>query len=632
MASFSTASTIALPKVSLNLVTSPATAAVSPQRNLIVGQISPGTRAHGSISFTANPVANDTITLGGTAWTFKSSGATGTQVNIGVSLSATMTALATALNASADTQTALCRYVATANGLVVVYKTTGTAGNAYTLAASSSAAAVSGSTLAGGAASTATATAGLNTSLPYTTSDIDNAFGSNSHLAQMGRAFRRINNVSKLDAIALADNASGVCAYATMALSGTALRAGTLTFDFVSSYDYSYVVQVNVGDTATTILTNLMSLVSVDYEQPFIYVSDTIGTLYLEACNAGSHANDWLMRVKGAVAGIGVTLTSWANGATNPSLTTVFSPIANIRYQGVVWPGQYPITTLGNYLTPLLNVSNRIMDGRGFTYHNVALSTALTDAQSVNTGQVVILNNVPTSNAAYVGPHIPEAPDVIAAQFAAVRALRFEPNASLSQVISTNAANDQFGGMALASLPYFNTPFPYLGLPYSGTGYNQSSQNAAENGGVTVIGVNDAQTGVIAGVVVTTWLTDTAGNPDTTWKYLEWIDTHSMVREYITNNIRQRFEQSRMTTGDVIPGRDMMNAALLTGAILGLCQDLQNACLIVAGQASRQFLQNNLTVTLDPLNRTATVNLLYLQCSQLETIQGSVSFTFQTAA
>ena len=63
--------------------------------------------ATGAITFWAQPVANSTLTINGTVFTFVASGAVGNQVNIGANLAATMTALGVALNASVVTGVAL---------------------------------------------------------------------------------------------------------------------------------------------------------------------------------------------------------------------------------------------------------------------------------------------------------------------------------------------------------------------------------------------------------------------------------------------------------------------------------------------------------------------------------------------
>ncbi len=94
------------------------------------------------VTYTTNPSPSDTITLGGTAVTFVASGATGNQVNISSgSLSGTLTAMATFLNASSDAQISKCTYLANGNAgttLEMWTKVTGPAGAGFTCAATTS--------------------------------------------------------------------------------------------------------------------------------------------------------------------------------------------------------------------------------------------------------------------------------------------------------------------------------------------------------------------------------------------------------------------------------------------------------------------------------------------------------------
>lgn len=109
--------------------------------------------ATGSITFSAQPAVSSTISVGGTTFTFVASGATGAQSNIGANLAATLTALATVLNASVVPGVAAATYSATATALNIVHDTLGVAGNTFALAASTSPASngtVSGAFLTGG--------------------------------------------------------------------------------------------------------------------------------------------------------------------------------------------------------------------------------------------------------------------------------------------------------------------------------------------------------------------------------------------------------------------------------------------------------------------------------------------------
>ena len=111
------------------------------------------TKASGHITFSGQPAGNSTITLNGVAWTFVAGTSSGNQTQIGASIDATLVALASDLNASADAEVSKCTYAANTTGdrLEIEFDTTGTAGNAFTLSASaSSTGTVSAATLTGG--------------------------------------------------------------------------------------------------------------------------------------------------------------------------------------------------------------------------------------------------------------------------------------------------------------------------------------------------------------------------------------------------------------------------------------------------------------------------------------------------
>ncbi len=118
--------------------------------NLVYGTGHAGANATGTLTFSGQPAANDTITLGGTTVTFVASGATGLQVNIGSSLANTLLALQWLLTTSTDANLVKCRWSVSATVLTATFANGGTAGNAYTLAKSSSVVTLSGATLSGG--------------------------------------------------------------------------------------------------------------------------------------------------------------------------------------------------------------------------------------------------------------------------------------------------------------------------------------------------------------------------------------------------------------------------------------------------------------------------------------------------
>lgn len=107
--------------------------------------------AFGSITIAAgNAANNDTVTINGTAVTFKSSNPAGNQVLIGGTEAETAANLQTFLAGSTDANLALSAYSVIGAVVYAVAKITGAGGNAYTLAKSGTNITVSGATFTGG--------------------------------------------------------------------------------------------------------------------------------------------------------------------------------------------------------------------------------------------------------------------------------------------------------------------------------------------------------------------------------------------------------------------------------------------------------------------------------------------------
>ncbi|MFN7110323.1 MAG: phage tail tube protein [Brevundimonas sp.] len=116
-----------------------------------------GVAATGSITFSAQPVNNATVSVAGQAFTFTTGTPTANQVKIGPSLKQTIANAVRVLNQSAVAGVAAASYWATADGktIQVLHDSVGVAGNSFALATSTtpaSNATASGSTLSGGSA------------------------------------------------------------------------------------------------------------------------------------------------------------------------------------------------------------------------------------------------------------------------------------------------------------------------------------------------------------------------------------------------------------------------------------------------------------------------------------------------
>ena len=196
--------------------------------------------------------------------------------------------------------------------------------------------------------------------------------------------------------------------------------------------------------------------------------------------------------------------------------------------------------------------------------------------------------------------------------------------------MTSSAALDQFGGPALASLPYFNTPLPFVNVPGNGRGFTDVEIDEIFEAGGAVIGQNTAGSAVITGEVPTTYLTDAAANTDITWKFLNYVDTSSGAREYFHNNVKARFAQSRLTNGEITPGRDMANALSIKSYLVQLYSDLagDGIALDQGGPDAIAFFKQNVVVTLDLALGKATITMLLPIMTQLRIIVASVKIDF----
>ncbi len=463
----------------------------------------------------------------------------------------------------------------------------------------------------------------------------DALFGQDSQLAAMIRAFKKVNKVVRIDAIGLDDDGSGVPRVVDFTVLGTATAAGSVTVVAGSEKNHKFVVAVAVGDTATVVGGNITTAVNADLDVPFT-ASNTAGAVTRTAVNDGTVAND--LGVEAIVAAVGLTLSvqvvETTAGATDPTLTGVLD-VATLRYQGVVWPYE-DTTVVAAYLLPRRNPTNDILDGVSFTTIQDTHSNALVTLNALNNQDLVHFVDkqesiVPVAGLeGYLGPAQNEASYVKSSIFAAIRSLRLTQDESIASLVTSGASLDQFGGPALASLPYFNTPLEDLPLIPAGRGWTVLEIEQLFDAGGAVMGVNTAGNTAITGEVVTTYKTDAASNPDPTFQLLNYVDTQSRIRDYRWNNLKARFAQSRLTEGSVSRGRDMANSVVIRAFVEKLYQDLAGPgfVLVQDGAAAIAFYKDNLTIILDLSTGKVTITDLTPIVTQLRQIIMTMKITF----
>lgn len=467
----------------------------------------------------------------------------------------------------------------------------------------------------------------------------DGLFGPTSMLADMIRNARLLNKVSRFDAIPLDDAGSGVAATISITLVGTTTEAGSLFISIGSKQNHTVSVSIDTAQTVTQSAAAISAAINSDLTMPFT-ASSSVGVVTLTADNKGTYGNPMGVQVIGTIAGMTLTIASETLGSTDPTLTDVLDVIGDIRYQTIVWPYN---SASGGQLTPLItllderfNSSVDVLDGVGIT---AAVSTAATlesDYSSLNSQSLVIVGDTVSSNASeYLDvPSVFEIAAVKAAEFGAIRAIRRTEGASIARFLSGEAGLDAFGSAALSSRPYFNTPLPTIPVDTTTSGFSQLEIESLSSAGISVLGNNSTLTAVIMGEIVTTYKTDAASNLDISFKFLNFVDTSSAVREYFTNNLKARFSQTRLTDGDLVPGRPMANAQLILSTLMEFYNTLSGPsfALTQAGETARNTFISNTTVEVNIELGTVTILMGAVPLvTQLRTINATMTISFSAA-
>lgn len=213
-----------------------------------------------------------------------------------------------------------------------------------------------GQKLAGG-----TATAGV----PYLVARTDEArtlFGLGSMLARMHEIYRLNDSFGEVWCIALDDAGAGVAAAGSLAITGTATSAGT-----VSLYIAGQRVQVGVavGDAAADVATALAAAINAAADLP-VTATANAGTVTVTARHKGSVGNDitLVLNYRGNLggestpAGIAIAITAMANGATDPDLTAAIAAMGDEEYDFILHPYS-DATSLDALQTEMNDVTGR---------------------------------------------------------------------------------------------------------------------------------------------------------------------------------------------------------------------------------------------------------------------------------
>jgi phage tail sheath gpL-like len=153
-------------------------------------------------------------------------------------------------------------------------------------------------------------------------------FGRGSQLAAMVEKYWKANPYSEVYAVALDEDAAGVKATSTLTITGPATGDGTLTFVWG---DRLRKVSVTSGQTATEIAAAIAAADTADGDSQTTSAA-VAAVVTASARHKGAYGNDLSIVHNYYVgdktpAGVTVTITAFASGATNPDITDALAAL-----------------------------------------------------------------------------------------------------------------------------------------------------------------------------------------------------------------------------------------------------------------------------------------------------------------
>jgi phage tail sheath gpL-like len=183
-----------------------------------------------------------------------------------------------------------------------------------------------------------------NVSYPlYSAKQAATLFGAGSVAANMAAFWIAANPYTSIDIMGVPDAGESVHAVGSIVITGTATASGTLAVYIAGN---RIAVGVAAGDTAAAIATNLFEDIGALPDPTVIGATPangTPGTVGLTAFHGGTLGNQIDIRTnyqQGDItpAGVTVTITAMATGATDPTITAALGAIATTWYTDIVTP------------------------------------------------------------------------------------------------------------------------------------------------------------------------------------------------------------------------------------------------------------------------------------------------------
>ncbi len=341
-------------------------------------------------------------------------------------------------------------------------------------------------------------------------------FGAGSQAHLMVRAVLDANPRAKIKVCTVDDAAGGVAAAGKFAIAGTATAAGALT---VYIGNERITIAVAKGIAAAAVATALQTAIA--DKEPYLPVTSAVNVadVDLTARNKGTLGNQVRLGKVNGVAGITVTITDMASGATDPDIGAVSGLLDTVHPDDcyIYCPAWNDDDNLGDLKTHINEISGPLEQRPAIC---VAAATDLTDTLSnIKIKCGTTLNHWRTSMAYIEGSR--NSPFEIAAAYAGAIASKDDPAANLDNVI-----------------------LPKIHAPVTSDWLSETQKSDLIKSGVTPLHVIPGNNVAIC-MAVTTYTTNDQGVSDTGLRDLSKPRIADYARATVLARISTKFAQAK---------------------------------------------------------------------------------------
>lgn len=377
-------------------------------------------------------------------------------------------------------------------------------------------------------------------------------FGAGSILDRMFARWFDANTFTAVYALPLSDNGSGVAATGTIVTAGPATASGTIAL-----YIGGQLIQVAVvsGDSANTIAASINAAINA-VTSLGVTSSVSTNTVTLTAKNKGTNGNGIDIRYnyqddEALPAGVGLTVTAMASGATNPLLTSGIAALGDEQYD-VIAMALSDATSLTALEAELASRWSALRQIEGFAI--IGKDDTVGNLSTFGNGR----------NSKHIG------------------CLGFEKFPQPAEELAANAAALAAFYLAIdPARPLQAIPMPGIMAPALADRFTLSERNILLFDGISTMSVASDGT-VYLERVNTMYQVNTFGSPDTSYLRIETMFTLAYLRYSMKARFTSKYPRHKLARDGIRvgPGQAIITPKVAKAEAISLFRDWEEAGLV----------------------------------------------------